>query len=194
MFTTQRVRIVALGAGLMLGLGGCALLEPAGSDEPLTAIESCALGNTWSLDVADLATQVQAEQGTQGRNTEVVGDGSQTLAWDLNGDVELTSDYTLKATWTPAEGQVNVVTETHSGTSTGVAYISGEVAIPRDWDGSGLTVSSTATLNDAPLDPPPFALGVADIDDSVGLELTCDGTTMTIHPRGGVYTQKWTKN
>jgi len=188
----QRVRTVALGAAVIVGLGGCSLLEPATTDDPMTAIETCALGKTWTLDTADMAAQVKAQQGGQGRATEVVIDGSQTFDWSLEGAVELTSDYSVVVSWVPAADQLNVVTETHSGTATGIAYISGEVAIPRDWDPTGLTVATTATLNDAPVDPPPFGVGLPDIDDAVGLEMTCDGTTMTTHPRGGVYTQKWT--
>ncbi len=192
MIRTQHLSFAALGTAILVGLGGCALIEPVGTERVLTSIESCALGKTWNLDVADLATQVQAEQAAQGRATEVVGEGTQTLDWTLEGDVEIDSNYTLTVTWTPAADQVNVITENHAGTAGGVAYISGEVAIPRNWDGTGLTVSTTATLNDAPLDPVPFTTGVVDVDDSVGLELTCDAGTMTIHPRGGTYTLRWT--
>jgi len=184
--------MVALGAAVIVGLGGCSLLQPATTDDPLTAIESCALGKTWNLDTANMAEQVKAQQGAQGRATEVVINGSQTLDWSLKGAVALNSDYSVVVSWAAAADQLNVVTETHAGTATGVAYISGEVAIPRDWDATGLSTTTTATLNDAPLDPPPFGVGLTDIDDAVGLELTCDGATMTTHPRGGVYTQSWT--
>jgi hypothetical protein len=104
----------------------------------------------------------------------------------------LATDYTLTLTSGP-DDQKTVVTDKHSGTSTGIAYINSEVAIPRDWDGSGLNVTTTATLNGAPLEAVPYELHPIDIDDSVGIELACDGNTLTTHQRGNDLRLTWTK-
>jgi hypothetical protein len=178
--------ILALG-----GLAGCSLVQTA-PPAPLTGIAKCALGSTWSLDTGKLAEAVQAELLTRGVTATVAPDGSQTLKWDIDGKVVLDTDYTLTLT-SGAADQQTVVTDKHSGTSTGIAYINAEVAIPRNWDASGLNVKTTATLNGVALEALPYTLVQTDLDDSVGVELTCDGGTLTTHQRGSDLILTWAK-
>jgi hypothetical protein len=169
------------------------LVTPGGEPEPLTGIEQCALGKTWSLDMAAIAEQVKADLGRQGvAVTDVTAEGSQSLTWGLDGHVDVATDYTISISAAPAADQAIVVTSTHTGPMSGKAYINGDVAIPRTWDATGLDVKSVGELNGGPLDPIPFTIPRLDLDDSVGLELTCDGSTLTTHPRGGDVTQTWT--
>ena len=174
-----------------VSLAGCSLVEVP-DPAPLSGLAACALGNTWSLDTARLAEAVTAELATRGVAVTTAAEGSETLTWGLDSKMAIDTDYTLTLTSGPAD-QVTVLTEKHSGKSTGIAYINSEVAIPRDWDGSGLNVTTTATLNGAALEALPYALAAIDIDDSVGVELTCDGGTMTTHQRGSDITLTWTK-
>jgi hypothetical protein len=191
MFTARRATGAAAALLVAASLTGCSLVETS-PPAPLTGLAACALGNTWKLDTAKLATDVQAELLSRGIATVVVADGSQTLEWDLESHVVLDSQYTLTLTSGP-EDQKTVVTDKHAGKSTGIAYINSEVAIPRDWDASGLNVTTTATLNAAPVEAVPYAPAHIDIDDSVGIELTCDGGALTTHQRGSALTLSWTK-
>lgn len=192
--TTRRVSLIALPAALMLGLGGCSLLEATVPDEPLTGVAACALGHSWSVDLDGLATQVLAELGANGvAATGVVAAGSHTLDWSVTSDVELSSDYSMTITVPAADGQVLTVVQSANGVVTGKAYISGTVAIPRDWDSSGLEVSTVADIGGVAQETVPIIVPKIAFDDGVGLELTCDAETMTIHPRGGVITQTWTR-
>jgi hypothetical protein len=193
-FSTQRATVVVLSAAIAVGLGGCSLIEPQGTDIPLTGIALCAQGATWSLDTAGLATSVTANLATQGvAATAVTAEGTQKMRWDLDGTVVIDSDYTLTITSTPAANQVQTVTTSHKGTASGASYITGNVAIPRDWDATGTIIKSVGDLDGTPLDPIPYTVLNADLDDSVGVELTCDGKTLTTHQRGGSVTQTWTK-
>jgi hypothetical protein len=198
MFTARRVAIVALPALFVFGLSGCSLLQAQDADSTPTGIAACALGHTWSLDTKDLATQVLADLKKQNVvATSVTADGKQTLTWAINGEVEIQSDYTVTVTVSPAADQSTVATQTHKGKATGKAYINAEVAIPRDWDASGTKVSTKFVVNGAELaskDPAPFVITQTAFDDEVGLELTCDGDTLTTHARGFPITQTWTKS
>lgn len=194
MFSTRHVGVFALIAALLIGQSGCALLEPATSEDPPTALQRCAIGHTWKLDVNDVATQVLTLLTAEGVVAPtVVGDGSQTLVWKPDGTLTIDTDYKFSITATPAADQAITITQTHSGTATGQAFINGDVAIPRNWDGSGMIVDTVAALNGTVLDEVPFAIPESDFDDAVGLELTCDGDTLTTHPRGTSITQKWSK-
>ena len=194
MFSTQRATTVVLSAAIIVGLGGCSLIEPQGTDVPLTGIAACAQGATWSLDMAGLAAAVTADLTAQGvAAPTVTPDGNQTMTWDLDGNVVIDSRFTLVITATPAADQIQTVTTTHRGIATGESYITGNVAIPRDWDGTGTVIASVGDQNGAPMDPIPFAVLNADLDDSVGVELTCDGDTLTTHQRDGAVVQTWTK-
>lgn len=189
--TARRATRGALALLAVVGLAGCSLVQVPPT-APLTGIAKCALGATWSLDTAKLAEAVQAELLTRSITATVVPEGGQTLTWSLEGKVVLDTDYTLTITSGP-DDQKMVVTDKHSGTSTGIAYINAEVAIPRDWDATGLNVTTTATLNGDPQEAPPYTLVPTDIDDSVGVELTCDGGTLTTHQRGSELTLTWAK-
>ena len=194
MFSTRRVSYFALSATVLLALSGCALLEPDTSDNALTGVELCALGHTWALDTADLATQVNNTLASNGVTlTSATIEGTQTITWDVKSAMEITSDYTITLTSAPAADQVITVVQTHRGTATGKAYISADVAIPRTWNTDDLTVDTVADNNGTALEDMPYTIPNTDFDDSVGLELTCDGDVMTVHPRGGQFTQTWTK-
>jgi hypothetical protein len=178
MFFRHRFIAVALPVALVTGLSGCSVLQSP-ADAPLTGLAACALGHTWQADLDDLAAQVL---------TELQNDG---IAVTANSQVVLTTDYVLTITTTPATGQVLTIVETHSGTATGAAYINGEVAIPRTWDGTSVSVETVADNNGTPVDEITISIPATSFDDAVGLELTCNGGEMTIHPRGGSITQKW---
>ena len=186
---TKPLSAVAVATVMVAGLVGCSLLEPP-PEAPLTGIAACTLGKTWKLDTSKLAEALQKELGTRDIIAVVNADGTETLVWDLTGKVVIDTDYTITST-SGAEDQKTVLTAKHSGKSTGIAYINAEVAIPRDWDASGLNVTSKATLNDADLEELPYTLPNTDLDDSVGIELTCDGGTLTTHQRGSDIVLTW---
>lgn len=195
MFSTRRVSYVALSATVLFVLGGCALIEPDASGNELTGLEPCALGHTWALDTANLATQVKDTLASEGvALTDVVAEGTQTMSWDIHSVMQITSDYTLTLTSSPAADQVITVKQTHSGTATGKAFISADVAIPRTWNAEEFTVDTVADNNGTALEDLPYRIPATDFDDSVGLEITCDGDTLTTHPRGSRITQTWTKS
>ncbi|MEO8094752.1 MAG: hypothetical protein ABI632_07450 [Pseudolysinimonas sp.] len=197
MFTARRAAVVALPALLVFGLTGCSLLQAQDANDAPTGVAACALGHTWKLDTKDIATQVSdlLKKGNVAV-TSVTADGSQTLDWGIKGDVTMDTNYTLTVTVTPAADQSTVATQIHKGKVTGKAYINSEVAIPRDWADKDFSVKTTYVVNGKELgakDPIPFTVATTDFDDTVGLELTCDGTTMTTHPRGSKITQSWTR-
>jgi hypothetical protein len=192
MFHRQRAIVIALPAALLFGLSGCSLLVAPGP-EPLTGTAACALGHTWNANLEDLAAQVLTNLQQSGvAATEATITGELKLDWTVEGHVALTNDYVVTVKAVPVADHTITVVETHAGTATGAAYINGEVAIPRKWDASDVTVAVVADDNGVPVDPAPFAIPETSFDDSVGLELTCNGGEMTTHPRGGKLTQKWT--
>lgn len=193
MFSTQQATTVVLSAAIIVGLSGCSLIEPQGTVVPLTGIQACAQGNTWNLDMTKLAEAVKANIGAQGVDAQVATGGNQTMTWAIDGSVVIDSAYTLTITSTPAAGQVQTITTTHTGTATGASYIGDNIAIPRDWDATGTVIKSVGNIDGAPLDPIPFSVLNADLNDSVGVELTCDGNTLTTHPRDGSVIQTWKK-
>lgn len=194
MHRARRLAAVTVPALLIAGLGGCSLIDPGSTQEPLSGIAACALGNTWNLDTAALAEQVGADLARQSvAVTEITATGSQTLDWQVDGDIVMDSDYTVSITTAPAADQAITVTDTHRGRAEGVAYINAEVAIPRDWDSTGVSIETVGQLNGEPLEAIPFRVANVDLDDSVGIELTCDGSTLTTHARGGDVTLRWTK-
>ena len=189
MFTQRLITSVAAATLLVGGLTGCSLLE-ASPEVPLTGLAACALGKTWNLDTAKLAEAVQLELTGRGAGVVVTADGSQTLAWDLESRMTLDTDYTLTLTSGDAAA-LTVVTDKHVGTATGIAYINSDVAIPREWDASGLEVTTTSTLNDVAQETLPYTIVKTDLDDSVGIEITCDGGALTTHQRGSEITLTW---
>lgn len=195
MFTARRAAMVALPALLVFGLTGCSLLQAKDASSAPTGIAACALGHAWKLDTADLAKQVDAALKKNGLPvTTVTADGSQTFDWKINGDVSVSSDYTVVVTLTPAAGQSTVATRAHKGTATGEAYINGGVAIPRNWKNTDSAAVTTFVINGkdkVAADPEPYVMVTTDFDDSAGLEMTCSGNAMTTHARGSQITQSW---
>jgi hypothetical protein len=195
MFIARRAAMVALPVLVIVGLAGCSLLQPQGTGLVLTGAAACAQGHTWTVDTKDLAAQVLADLVKRKiPATKVDDSGTQTMDWATTGEVKITTDYTLTVTATPAADQTLIATQVHKGDVTGKAYVNSDVAIPRNWDAKNFSVATEFKLNDKAVpDPAPFTLATTDFDDTVGVELTCSGTTMTTHARGGVITQKWTR-
>ena len=191
----RRASTLLLAVALLPSLSACSLLTTSEGQAPLTGIAMCALGHTWTTDLEDAAAQVKAALiAEQVPVTDVIATGTQTLEWSIEGRVVLTQDYAVTITTAPAADQVVTVVETHSGTATGAAYINGEVAIPRKWDGTGVNVDTVADNNGTILEDVPFAIPNTSFDDSVGLEITCEAQTLTIHPRGSDLTQTGTRS
>jgi len=187
--------VVAGSLALVVGLSGCSLLEAGGGEPPLSGLAACALGHTWQMDVADMAGKLKTDLDAEGVGGDVTLDGTQQLDWNEKGHVVITSDLTMTVVVTVTPDFVVTVTKKQAGTVTGAAYISGEVAIPRDWDESELAIETTAESGGAAMENgSPWPMPRLGIDDSVGLELTCDGDRLTIHPRGERTTQVWTKS
>jgi len=190
----SRLSAVAVYAVALAALAGCAVLEPNTPELPPTDLELCAEGQTWNVDVADLATQVLTTLQENGiAATEVTGAGTETFAWSQLGDAVVQSDYSLTILVPAADGQVLTVLQKISGTSTGKAYITGTVAIPRNWDATGLETVASADLGGVAQEAVPFAIPQTTFDDKVGIEVTCAGTSMTTAPRGEPITQAWTR-
>ncbi|NYF11110.1 hypothetical protein HDC94_002266 [Leifsonia sp. AK011] len=186
--------VIAGSLALVVGVSGCSLLEAGGGDAPLSGLAACALGHTWQMDVEDMAGKIKSQLDAEGIGGDITLDGTQQLDWDEKGHVVITSDLTMTAVVTVTTDYIITVTKKQTGTTTGAAYISGEVAIPRDWDESELSIATTAETGGAPIeDGSPWPMPSLSFDDSVGLELTCDGDRLTIHPRGERTTQVWTK-
>jgi hypothetical protein len=194
MTTARRMIAFVLPATLLAALSGCALIEPAVTEEPPTALETCALGALWTLDLTTLeeqVTRVLTEEGAPVTAVDV--QGSQTLDWTATSDMTITTDYTLTVTAQPSAEQIIVITETHGGSSSGKAYINGDVAIPRKWSGGDFAIEATATSNGEALETVPYTMPRLVVDDSVGLELTCTDGTMTVHPRGSDVTLTYSR-
>ena len=194
MTTARRMIAFVLPTALLASLSGCALIEPAVSQDPPSALETCALGSVWNLDLALLEEQVNAAMtADRVKVTAVDAQGSQSLDWSSKSDLLVTTDYTLTVTAEPVAGRVFVVTEVHRGSAQGKAYINGDVAIPRNWENDDFTLEDTATDNGVALEAVPYTMPRLVIDDSVGLEMTCTDGTLTVHPRGGDVTLTYTK-
>ena len=188
----RRTAVIAGALALVVGLSGCSLLEAGGGEEPLSGVAACALGHTWQLDTADMATKVKDDLQKDGLASEVTIDGTQTLDWNLQGHVVMTSDFLMKIV-VPVTAEFTVtLDQTYSGSVDGAAYITSDVAIPRHWDDSKLTIDTL--VNGSGDEESPWRIPRVGFNDSVGLELTCDGDTLTIHPRGERSTQVWTKS
>lgn len=192
---SARAAVASVGSlALVASLSGCSLVDSSTEPEPLTGVAACALGHTWQLDMADLGAQILAElQRQKVPASEVVASGTQTLDWGTDSRLTLDTDFEVRITAPIAADQTVTVVSTYGGSATGTAFINGEVAIPRDWKGDDQTVETVADNNGTPLETVPWAIPVVQIDDTVGLELTCDGSTMTVHPRGSKITQTWTR-
>lgn len=191
MSSRSRIVFVAAATVSLVTLSGCSLLEPSVDEEVFSDVALCTMGHAWNLDTVDLAAQLLAElQHDHPDVTAVEANGTATLEWGDDSTVELASDLSIVVTAGTAEAPI-VITQNLVGTGGGKAYINADIAIPRSWQ-DDVEVETTAQNAGVDLEAPPFALPGTVIDDSVGLELTCDGGTLTIHPRGSAITQKWT--
>lgn len=193
--SARRAGALALLVAIGPTLAGCSVLGLEDEEEVLTGVAACALGHTWDADLTATAVKVQELLASDGIPvTSVVAEGSQTLEWGLKSEVILKPDYTITVTTAPGTDQVLTLVETHSGEATGAAYLNGDIAIPRKWDGTGITVDTVVTLNGAIVEEVPFTIPPTSIDDSVGLLLTCSDATLTIQPRGDQIVQTWTRS
>lgn len=193
MLPRSRTVLVAASAALLATLSGCALVTPRADEEPVSPIAQCVMGHTWTLDNADLGTQLLAElQRDHPEVTTVDVGGSKSIEWGEDHTVTIDSDLTITVTATTATPDQNLVlTQTQSGSATGRAYVDTDVAIPRNWNDE-ITVETTGQQADTALEALPWGLPATAFDDTVGWELTCDGGTMTLHPRGNGVVQRWT--
>jgi len=183
---TRRSRLLAV-AGLTaisgLGLTGCQLVEPNIPTPTPSEVDACMGAHEWTLDVTTLASSTQAAMAELGTQADVTVEGSQTLDYTpVVGTLALQSDLTITAT---LHGTAQVATRTVKGASTGRAFFSGEVAIPRDWDEQSLTVTDAYTDGGtASATPPPWSIPHSWLDDKVGLTTTCTADTLTLQARG----------
>lgn len=177
----------------MVALAGCAIITPTAPVKTPSALEACAHGTTWALDMPALQAQVVALFAESGIGvSEVLVEGSQTLDWDENGHVTIESAYTVTAKAGSDIPDVPfVVTQTVNGTTTGRAYFSDVIAVPRNWDADGLTIETSAVRGEEALESAPFSIPRTAVDDTVGIEVVCSPEQMTMHPRGTHLTLTW---
>lgn len=194
MISSKRSRALLLAPAVLLVVSGCALIEPADTSEPPTAMQVCALGHTWELDTTDLSEKLLVELPIEGVPASAVEpSGGQTWTWKANGDLTIDSDLTFTITAAPKKDQVMIITQAYTGTVTGKALINVDVAIPRDWDVSNYEITTSAVLNDEPVEEVPYTIPRSDFDDMLGLIVTCESDVLTVNPRGTDLIQRWTK-
>lgn len=191
----SRTAIAILSTTIILSaLSGCALAGGS-SSEPLTGVPGCVPGHTWKTDLVDLDKQLLSYLTSHGvKATEVVSTGSQEIVWAEDGTVELNTDYTTVVTVPNKDGSViTTVTEVHKGPSTGSIYLNGPIAVPREWDASAFSLDVTAEVGGKPVETPPFSIPATVLDDTVALDVTCNGSTMTTLAHNAVVTLTWTR-
>ena len=183
--TLTAVLLPVLVAATLSGCGG----GPAPS-----ALESCATGHTWTLDVPDAASQMLAHfQGLGLPVTSLTGSGDETMQWDANGQVDIETSLDYDITVTEDADNVLVLTQSHRGPATGTFTISGTQALPTGWDASAYEVTTTGTKNGEPLGSSPMDLPDSELA-GVTLELTCTGTTLTTVASDGFGDSRWTRD
>jgi hypothetical protein len=194
MISNKRSSALVIGPLAVLMLSGCALIEPADTSAPPTAMEVCALGHTWQLDTVDLSEKLLVELPLANvPATAVEPSGGQTLVWKEDGAVTIESDLVFAITAVPAADQTMTITHSYTGTVSGQALINVDVAIPRDWDVSEYAVETLAVLNEEPVEELAYTIPRSDFDDKLGLILTCETDVLTINPRGTDFIQRWTR-
>jgi len=194
MISSKRSSALMLAPAALLVLSGCALIEPADTSEPPTAMEVCALGKTWDLDTVDLSEKLLAELPIQDvPATAVEPSGGQSLTWKKDGGVTIDSDLVFTITAEPKKDQIMTITQAYNGTVVGEALINVDVAIPRNWDVSQYEIETSAVLNDEPVEELAYTIPRSDFDDMLGLIITCEADVLTINPRGTDLIQRWTK-
>ena len=174
--------LVATGALALTSLTGCQLFVAQAPVKTPTALEACATGHTWQLDTAALQESAKVSMVERGYGVTVAVAGTQQLTWDT--DFRMSFDTDLTFTGTIDGGTPGFVeTYTAKGTSSGRAFISGEVAVPRDWT-EDLTVETISTQDGAPADPIYTWIPLW-IDDTVGLRTTCTADQLQFEARQG---------
>lgn len=164
------------------GLAGCQLVRPNIPEYTPSPLETCVGAHEWTLDVATLATSTRDSMAEVALAVSVAVEGTQTLTYTPGvGSVVVDSDLTITAS---ARHSDEVAVRTVDGESTGRAYFSDDVAIPRDWDESRLDIVDSFTKGGTPVDPAPWRVTHSWIDDTVGLETTCTDDTLTLVARG----------
>jgi hypothetical protein len=204
MFTKSPAAAVVVPA-LLLALAGCTTGTGGGVDDggaptsdtvPETdaGAAGCAPGHVWSADVDDMAAQLHAkylESGVPARETTAVG--SQVLDWGVDGAIRLDTDYTFTVIADLGEGLVMTMDQHHSGPTTGILTIDGDVATPSEFDSTGYVVDTKVDINgtasEMPVELPETGWG-----DAVDLEIvSCDDTTLKTFAVGGFVTQTWAR-
>jgi len=194
MISSKRSSALLMTPVVLLVLSGCALIEPADTSDPPTAMQLCALGHTWELDTTDLSEKLLADLPAQGvPATAVEPSGGQTMTWQEDGALTIESDLVFTITATPQKDQIMTITQAYNGTVAGRALINVDVAIPRDWDISDYEIETSAVLNDEPVEELAYTIPRSDFDDRLGLSLTCEADALTVNPRGTHLIQHWTK-
>ncbi len=174
--------VAGLAAVSSVGLAGCQLFQPNVPTPTASAVEACVGAHEWDLDPSTLASSTVGAMADLGLGVTVTVDGTETLHYTpVVGTLTLDSDLTIVAT---GDGSTAVATRTLKGTSTGLAFFSEDVAIPRKWDETGLTITDSFTQDGAPVTPAPWTVAHGWLDDTVGLVTTCSDDTLTLEARG----------
>lgn len=164
-------------------LAGCSLLTATAPVHTPTALESCATGHTWALDVEALAPVATAAMHEHTLNVQVVVEGTQQLTWDtdfkMTFDTDLTFRGVIDGDYAPGYEEQYTV----KGQSEGFAYFSGETAVPRNWSEDDLDTEITATQDGAPAADIIYPWIVLWTDDTVGLTVTCSAEQLVLAGR-----------
>lgn len=179
----RAVPIVALAAATT-ALSGCSLIATPEPESTASALETCAVGHVWALDTTNLGQAVVDEVDGAAVQMTVVVDGSQQLDWSSDYRMTFTTDLTYRAStsiggWEGYEEDIRV-----TGTSTGLAYFSGAVAVPRNWSEEDLVVERTASRNGESVEATTgWRFPTLWIDDTHGLEVGCADGVLTLTAR-----------
>ena len=196
---------LVLPAVVVLLLAGCA--GPEGESDPASG-DGGAGGTTaapetsdgaggtgcpygvWSLDVPDLATQLEASlESSMGRDAAVVASGEQRIEWGDDDAVEFSTDLTITVTTSLDDGIEMVMTQHHTGGANGALDYADVTAIAPGWD-SDYAVPTTLTIGgiETPSDATPID---GFFDASTPMQVTCEGDAMVTNTAPSPYTQRW---
>jgi hypothetical protein len=180
--TTAAIAATGALALALATLTGCQLFVAQAPVQTPTALEACATGKTWQLDTAALQESAKVSMVERGLGVTVAVTGTQEFTWDTDFNMSFDTDLTFTGT---VDGGTPGFVETYTakGTSTGLAYLSGEIAVPRDWN-EDLVVTTTATQDGAVVDPT-FTWIPLWVDDTVGLRTTCTPDQLKFEARQG---------
>ena len=201
MKSARLLAILAVPAVVALGLAGCGDDSSGGgsSSAPSAAgghSTGCLINKTWTLDVADAATQIGDYLTTKGLAvTSSTGAGSQTFTFTQEGHATASTNltYTINV---DENGHALVVTQEHTGDSNGdwawqaAASGSSSVITFANWDAGTYAVQNTISIDgvqsSAPINFPDAGLGGTD------MTVTCSGNHLTTKVAASPFTQKWT--